>query len=183
MTLETVLPSSSQIVTAFDRALEGRRTASPGVLMDLLLDLLDSNLRQWQLEDVSRASDASDASVATAKRKIDALNLERHRLVQEIDAAVVAEMGVPPRPTAPLATESPGMAFDRLSVLTIRVHRTEAAAATDSLGAAEFVARLPDLRRQLAALCSALDTFLVELQEGRRGFVPYEQLKIYGATS
>ena len=145
--------------------------------MGLLLDLLDSNLRQWQLEDVSRERDASDASVAEAKRSIDLLNLARHRLVQDVDAAVAA--AIPPVPSAPLATESPGMAFDRLSVLVIRLHRTRAAADSGSVNGPELAARLPGLRRQLAALCSAIDTLLEDLRAGRRSFVLYEHLKLY----
>jgi len=180
MTVEDV-PASSEIVTVFDEALRGNRTVPPGVLMSLLLDLLESNLRQWRLEDVSRERDASDASVAAAKRSIDVLNLARHRLVQDIDAAVVA--AIPTVPTAPLATESPGMAFDRLSVMVIRLHRTEAAAASDSIDAGTFASRLPGLRRQLAALCSAIDTLLEELGAGRRRFVLYQHLKLYAVEA
>jgi Protein of unknown function (DUF4254) len=145
--------------------------------MGLLLDLLDSNLRQWRLEDVSRERDASDASVAVAKRSIDLLNLARHRLVQDIDAAVAT--AIPPVPSAPLATESPGMAFDRLSVLVIRLHQTRAAATSGAVNGAEFAARLPGLRRQLAALSSAIDSLLEDLRAGRRSFVLYEHLKLY----
>jgi hypothetical protein len=180
MTAE-IVPSSSEIVSAFGDALRGRRTVSPGVTMNLLLDLLDSNLRQWRLEDMSRERDASDASVAAAKRSIDVLNLARHQLVQVVDAAVVA--AIPMVPTAPLATESPGMAFDRLSVLVIRLDRTEAAAISDSVDAPTFAARLPGLRRQLAALCSAIDTLLEDLRAGRRRFLLYEHLKLYAVEA
>jgi hypothetical protein len=180
MTVEGV-PSSSELVTTFDEALRGNRPVSPSALMSLLLDLLDSNLRQWCLEDVSRERDASDASVAAAKRSIDVLNLVRHRLVQDVDAAVVA--AIPPVPTAPLATESPGMAFDRLTVLVIRLHRTEAAAASGSVDAVTLAGRLPGLGRQLAALCSAIDTLLEELRAGRRRFVLYQHLKLYAVEA
>lgn len=179
MTVDAGLPSSSEIVTAFDRALQGRPPSSPGVLIQLLLDLLDSNLRQWQLEDVSRAPNASDASIAGAKRSIDALNLGRHQLVQEIDALVATAITAVPE--APLATESPGMVFDRLSVLVIRVHRTAQAAASGAADATRFAARLPGLQRQLTALGSALDTLLDELRAGQRSFVNYEHLKLYAA--
>jgi Protein of unknown function (DUF4254) len=177
MTVDPVLPSSAEIVTTFEAALSGIRPASPGLLMGLLLDLLDSNLRQWRLEDVSRQGDASDASVAGAKRSIDLLNLARHKLVQDIDATVAAAIALVP--TAPLATESPGMAFDRLSVLVIRVHHTRAAATSGSVNAEGLAARLPGLQRQLAALGDAIDTLLAELRVGQRSFVLYEHHKLY----
>lgn len=182
MTLDAVLPSSAEVVTAFERVLRGGPRTTQGRIMGLLFDLLESNLGQWQLEDVSRDREATDASVATAKRQIDALNLGRHRLVQEIDAAVAAVL-TPPPPSAPLATESPGMVFDRLSVLVIRLQRTELAATPGSPDSATFAARLAGLREHLAALCRALDALMEELQEGRRGFVLYEHLKLYGASS
>ena len=56
--------------------------------------------------------------IANAKREIDRLNIGRHRMVQEIDAAFDASLDQ--QATAPLATESPGMVLDRLSVLVIR---------------------------------------------------------------
>ena len=56
--------------------------------MSLLLELHDSNLRQWDLEDGTRVSEASDSVVADAKRAIDKLNLTRHHLIQEIEAVL-----------------------------------------------------------------------------------------------
>ena len=91
-------------------------------MLPLLLDLHDSNRRQWDLEDVTRAEDASDSVVAGAKRAVDRLNLARHQLIQKIDAAV--EIDLDQSTTATLATETPGMVFDRLSVLVIRLVRT-----------------------------------------------------------
>ena len=133
----------------FDRALrgdDGRRLAGRP---SLLLDLLDSNLASGTSRTPSRGPDASESVVADAKRGIDELNLARHRLVQEIDAAV------PPtcrHPAATLATESPGMAFDRLSVLVIRIART-AVKARSGVDEAGIMRPAP---RAWSGSCSAL---------------------------
>ena len=128
-------------------------------------------------EDTTRDPDISDAVVATAKREIDRLNLGRHRLVQEIDAAVDAALEQPA--VAPIATESPGMVLDRLSVLVIRRVRTAAASARDQA----FAERLPVLDAQIATLSAAFDFYLEELGAGSRRFVPYEQLKLYAPSA
>jgi hypothetical protein len=141
----------------------------------MLLELHQNNLDQWRCEDTTRSVDASDAIVAAAKRAIDAHNATRHRLVEAIDAAL-ADV-VDQDESATPATESPAMVFDRLSVLTIRLHVTEARAGRDGVAG-----RVPLLRDQLTTLQTALDGLFDDLRAGRKRFVSYQSLKLYGAA-
>jgi hypothetical protein len=177
MMLEPALPPVAEIVVELERALCGERPGSPDQFVSLLLQLHESNLRQWDLEDVTRVPDATDSVVADAKRAIDKLNLTRHQLIQAIDAAVQAK--ITQSPTATLATETPGMVFDRLSVLVIRLARTREMTRPDSTGRDAYASRLPTLQRQLAALSGALEALLREVRNGTRRFLPYEHLKLY----
>ncbi len=146
--------------------------------MALLIDLLDSNLEQWDLEDVTRSRGADDAAVAGAKRAIDQLNQARHELVERIDAVLAAH--VIQSPSAPAATESPAMALDRLSVLVIRLHQTGRAARAAGPHGQALVSRLPALSGHVDALATAIDALVDDVRDGRRRFVPYEHLKLYG---
>jgi hypothetical protein len=172
------LPTSEQVVAEFRRALDEPEHRSTRSLVGRLLDLLRSNLDQWNLEDEARGSLADDAAVAKAKRAIDQLNTGRHRIVEEIDAAV--DRAVTQTASAPLATESPAMAFDRLSVLVIRIHHTERAAGPEASEAGGYAARLPVLYLQLADLQRAIDGLIADVRGGTRRFVPYQSLKLYG---
>ena len=118
-----------------------------------------------------------DSAIATAKREIDRLNERRHELVEAIDAAIDAS--IPQVAAATPSTESPGMAFDRLSVLVLRIHHTEAAA-TEGRDPVGMTARLPVLRTQLAVLEEAIGALLDEVRAGTRRFVPHRSLKLYG---
>lgn len=168
-----VLPPAAQIVAAMERAVTGDGRHAPA-WATLLGDLVASNLRQWDLEDMTRDRGASDVVVADAKREIDRLNRGRHRLVEEIDASIDA--GLDQAATGPIATESPGMVLDRLSVLIIRRVRTAALAVRDPA----YTDRMAVLDAQLAALSAALDSYMEELRSGARRFLRYESLKIYG---
>jgi hypothetical protein len=166
------------VVAEFRRALQDPEHGSTRPLVDQLLDLLRSNLEQWNLEDEARGAEADDAAVAEAKRAIDELNGGRHHIVEEIDAAI--DRAVTQTASAPLATESPAMAFDRLSVLVIRIHHTERAAGEGASEADPYAARLPVLYRQLSDLQQAVDGFIEDVRDGTRRFVPYQSLKLYG---
>jgi hypothetical protein len=179
VTGEAGLPPVGEIVVELERALSDERRVSPDRFVALLLELHDSNLRQWDLEDVTRVSEASDSAIAAAKRAIDKLNLTRHHLIEEIDS--VAHATLKQSTTAPFATESPGMVFDRLSVLVIRIARTAEKARSGPEGAESYAGRLASLQRQLAALSSALESLLRDVRAGTRRFLPYEHLKLYGA--
>jgi Protein of unknown function (DUF4254) len=177
VTARPVLPRAAAIVARMERAATGQQESAGTAVEAAIGALVESNLRQWDLEDATRDPGASDAQVAKAKRAIDRLNAGRHGLVEEIDAAI--DSGLDQPATAPLATESPGMVLDRLSVLVIRRARTAEAAGTDP----KLVARLGALAAQVGALSAALDSYMDELRAGTKRFLRYESLKLYGAAT
>lgn len=175
------LPSAGAVVDHFQRVLQDGAPRPSGEVLGLLLDLHRNNLDQWQREDATRAPDADDAIVAAAKRDIDALNTTRHGLVEAVDAALAAAMEQ--EPTATPATESPAMVFDRLSVLTIRIYFTDSAARGPNPDRDRYRARLPFLRQQLSVVVEALDGLFDDIRTGRKRFVPYQSLKLYGSPA
>jgi hypothetical protein len=172
------VPTVTGVVDEFRRALgESPRPTQSGVL-GLLLQLHRNNVQQWDREDAARRDASDDRAVAAAKRDIDALNTKRHELVEAIDAALAT--GIEQSPSAPPTTESPAMVFDRLSVLMIRIASTEGAARSPRADRDLYAARLPVLRRQLAFMQEALEALFDDVRTGRRRFVPYQSLKLYG---
>ena len=169
----SAIPSVAEIVAAFRDALE-RDTMAPASddLVGTLLALHRNNVEQWRQEDVARDAHVDDETVAAAKRAIDALNTTRHHLVEAVDAAL--SDAIDQVPSAMPTTETPGMVFDRLSVLTIRLHATETAGDA-------YAARVAVLRAQLTLLQEALDGLFADVRAGRKRFVPYESLKLYGS--
>ena len=176
------LPSVTVIVEALQKGgLSDRSEPSVdgiSVVMDPVLALHRNNLIQWEREDDARRDPADDTVVASAKRDIDRLNGVRHRLIEAIDHRIASSIEL--RDGAPLVTESPGMAIDRLSVLIIRLASTETRASSGCADATLFAERLPRLRRQLGALEEAIGLLLDDLARGNRSFVVYESLKLYG---
>ena len=147
-------------------------------VMDTILALHRSNALQWDRENDARKSHADDAMIAAAKRDIDRLNSARHGLIEAIDRAILSEINQ--CEGAPLVTESPGMAIDRLSVLVIRIASTEARAASGTADAGLYAERLPRLRSQLSVLEEAIATLFDDLVKGTRRFLAHESLKLYG---
>ncbi len=152
--------------------------AEQAAVMDPILALHRSNSVQWDREDDARADREDDALVAAAKREIDQLNSTRHGFIEAIDRAILG--AIHPCDGAPLVTESPGMAIDRLSVLVIRLASTEARAASGAPDAGPYAERLPRLRSQLSVLEEAIATLFDDLATGARRFLAYESFKLYG---
>jgi hypothetical protein len=170
-------PTAAVVADQIRRAVGGEPPHGPPAVDGLVAELAAVNQQQWDLEDMTRDAAASDRVVAGAKRAIDQLNLTRHGLVQRIDAAIADGLG--PAPTTALATESPGMVLDRLSVLVIRRVRTATASTYDPA----YAERLPALDAQLNALVAALDAYLDELRAGTRTFFAHDPLKLYVAPA
>jgi len=171
------LPAVSEVVAEFRRTLEDDDRPRPDGVLGVLVALHRTNAAQWRLEDEVRVPGADDATIAAAKRAIDRMNSLRHLHVEAVDGAIGALLAQVP--DAPPSTESPGMAFDRLSVLTIRMHHTQLAARADRSG--EYEGRLPHLAHQLETLQTALSVLLEEIASGTRQFLAYQSLKLYGS--
>ena len=177
MTGPVWLPAAAELVAVMEAVVEGAPPPAHPAWVSPVVELVQSNLQQWELEDLTRDPLASDEVVARAKREIDRLNVGRHHLIEQIDATI--EAGIDQRATAPLATESPGMVLDRLSVLVIRRARTASASAR----APQYAQRLPELDARLAGLSFAFDSYIDELRAGTRQFLPYEGFKLYGSSA
>lgn len=168
--------SAAALVDEMECAVRGAPVRQPS-LDGLVMELVRSNLQQWDLEDATRDPDVSDAVVAGAKRSIDRLNLRRHNLVEEIDGFVADRLNL--TATATLATESPGMILDRLSVMVIRRARTAATSSSQ----AGYADRIPVLDAQIAGLLDAFDTYMDELRAGTRRFLAHNHLKLYASRT
>ena len=177
----TSTPPVAAIVAAFRQALRDPAPPAREGMLGLLLALHHNNVVQWNCEDASRRERGNDRAVAAAKRQIDGLNSKRHELVEAVDAALAAE--IEQSASAPPTTESPAMVLDRLSVLVIRVVSTEDLARSERADRDVYAARVPVLHEQLALLQDAYEALFDDVQAGRRRFVPYQSLKLYGSDS
>ena len=159
--------------TELDPAGAGSKLIGPVVALH------HNNVAQWKREDDARLHDTDVGIIAAVKRDIDVLNTKRHVFIEEIDR-LIFDM-VEPRPSAPLATESPGLAIDRLSVLVIRLESVEARAAAGPPEVGDYAQRVSRVRHQLDALTWAIGALFSDLETGARSFYPYESLKLYGS--
>lgn len=175
------LSAITDVIAEFRWALREPAPRPRREVLGLLLGLHHNNVEQWNREDAARRDDADDRAVAAAKRDIDVLNTKRHAFVEAIDAALAA--GIEQAPVAPPTTETPAMVFDRMSVLVIRISFTESAASSQRTDRDLYAARLPLLRQQLALLEEALEALFDDVRTGRRRFLPYQSLKLYGADA
>jgi hypothetical protein len=175
------VPSITSVIAEFRQALREPTPPPRDGVLGLLLQLHHNNVVQWNREDAARRDDGNDHALAAAKRGIDALNTTRHELVEAIDAALA--VGIEQAPAAPPTTESPAMVFDRLSVLVIRISFTESAATSQRDDRDLYAARLPVLQQQLALLHEALAALYDDVQTGRKRFLPYQSLKLYGSAA
>jgi hypothetical protein len=177
-----VLPTAAGILDAFGHRSDPNPQEStpndPDEIMEQIAALHHNNTEQWDREDDARRDAGNDALVAAAKRDIDRLNRARHHFIEAIDRAILRE--VAPREGAPLVTETPGMAIDRLSVLVIRLRATQARVGSGSADAGDLADRLLPLRSQLEALEEAIATLLNDLASGTRRFLAFQTLKLYG---
>jgi len=143
-----------------------------------------ANFDLWHIEDEARAPGASDAEIAEVKRRIDRANQQRNDLIEELDRALLAwlEARGLPNAEAPLNSESPGLAIDRLSILALKIYHTreEAERRNAPVGHAERNReRLAVLLEQREDLAGCLDALWQETFGGERRFKLYRQMKMY----
>lgn len=148
-------------------------------------DLHRFNFLLWHEEDIARAPDVTDARIATVKRAIDRYNQARNDAIERVDDWLIGELAarrVVAPPGAPAATETPGAAIDRLSILELRrYHMREQAERTDATTEhrAKAAARMEVLDAQRDHLVESLDRLLGEIFCAQRPLRVFRQMKMY----
>ncbi len=138
---------------------------------------------QWHLEDIIRDPEIDPVAALALKRRIDRSNQVRTDMVEELDTYFLEKYaGVKPAADATINTESPAWAFDRLSILALKIyHMLREVERTDASEAhiAKCKAKLAVLTEQRADLCGAIDTLLDDIEAGRKYMKVYRQMKMY----
>ena len=159
-------------------------TASGTPLSLAIENLHRTNFQLWHQEDKARDTCAGDATIAAAKRSIDAINQHRNDQIEHCDALLLGELAADnlPNPRAELHSETPGQMLDRLSILTLKryhtleeIERVDAPAGHDERNRD----RLAILESQRGDLIAGLDRLWQRVLRGERSFRLYRQLKMY----
>ncbi len=83
------------------------------------------NFRLWHQEDIARSPNVDDSKIAEVKRNIDKLNQQRNDWIEKVDdclTTLIGQRNIQTRPDAPINTETPGSAIDRLSIMALRIY-------------------------------------------------------------
>lgn len=143
------------------------------------------NFQLWHEEDIARSPDVSDGRIAQVKRAIDRFNQQRNDWIERVDDWITQELerrNIVADSGAKMSTETPGMAIDRLSILSLRLyHLQEQLERVDvsdehrqSVGHKIAVCRL-----QKADLSRALEELLGDIEAGVKRHRTYRQFKMY----
>jgi len=138
---------------------------------------------QWHLEDIIRDPEIDPVAALALKRRIDRSNQERTDMVEELDTyfrTLYADVEV--APDATINTESPAWAFDRLSILALKIYHMEAEVNRPDATPehrARCAAKLAVLTEQRADLIAAIDALLDDIAAGRKYMKVYRQMKMY----
>jgi len=155
---------------------------TPGDNWDtLVLAQHHTNFDLWHHEDAARDPMASDHDITAHKHAIDTLNQRRNDLAEQIDLLLLGS--IPPQDeSAPLHSETPGMMIDRLSILSLKHFHTAEETVRPGATPAHHQRnrdRLTILDAQRHDLAGCLDQLWADIQNGRRRFKLYRQLKMY----
>ena len=138
---------------------------------------------QWHYEDIIRDPHINPEDALVLKRKIDASNQHRTDLVENLDAFFLNEYkDVEVIKDAQINTESPAWAFDRLSILALKIyHMREEASRTEASDDHRQACqkKLVVLLEQRTDLMSAIEQLLEDFKSGRKYMKVYKQMKMY----
>ena len=143
------------------------------------------NYLLWHEEDLARSTAAPDSQIATVKRAIDGYNQQRNDWIERIDDWLVQELAnreTSVAPGAPLNTETPGSAIDRLSIMSLRIyHMQEQLERRDSNPEHQerVLSKLHLCHEQHRDLASSLAALLADIGCGQKRLKLYRQMKMY----
>ncbi len=138
---------------------------------------------QWHFEDIIRDPNIDPVAALTLKRRIDASNQERTDMVEYIDGYFLQKYAhVAVKDNAKINSESPAWAFDRLSILALKIYHmqeeaTRVEASQDHRDKCQV--KLNVLLEQRSDLSTAIDDLLNDIESGEKFMKVYKQMKMY----
>lgn len=151
----------------------------------LIIDQMRFNYRLWHEEDEARRTDVDDSVIAQVKRNIDSLNQMRNDAIELVDEYIISDLmkkGISPSDEATLNTETPGSAFDRLSIAALRIFHLQEELDRDDADEAHRSRVQEKLQKTIAQredLKEALLSLLKEIYRGEKLLKIYRQFKMY----
>jgi hypothetical protein len=138
---------------------------------------------QWHLEDIIRDPNIDPVEALRIKRKIDASNQERTDMVEYLDSYFLnLYKDVKTDADTPINTETPAWAFDRLSILELKIYHMEQEIKRTDVDKAHIQKcqeKLDVLLQQESDLATAIVQLMNEIYLGKKKMKLYKQMKMY----
>jgi hypothetical protein len=138
---------------------------------------------QWHLEDIIRDPHIDPVEALQIKRKIDVSNQERTDMVEYLDSYFLdLYKDVKTDAETPLNTETPAWAFDRLSILELKIFHMEQELKRTEVSKNHIKKcqeKLEVLLQQEIDLSTAIEQLLEDIASGRKKMKVYKQMKMY----
>ena len=138
---------------------------------------------QWHFEDIIRDPQIDPVAALTLKRRIDASNQERTDMVEYIDSYFLQKYSdVQAKDGAKINSESPAWAFDRLSILALKIFHMQEEATREEASQEhrdKCQEKLNILLEQRSDLSTAIDDLLADIESGEKFMKVYKQMKMY----
>ena len=154
-----------------------------GSIEDLLFTKNWIDTVQWHYEDIIRDPDIEPNAALALKRQIDASNQNRTDLVEYLDAYFLElYKSVEIDENASINTESPAWAFDRLSILALKIYHMQEEASREDASEEHLKAckqKLDILLEQIEDLSTAIELLLNDISQGKKYMKVYKQMKMY----
>jgi len=142
---------------------------------------------QWHLEDIIRDPNIDPVEALKMKRRIDASNQERTDMVEFLDSYFLdLYKDVKTDEEAPINTETPAWAFDRLSILQLKIYHIDQEAKrtdVDIIHIEKCCEKLEVLLQQERDLSVSIEQLLNDIAIGRKKMKVYKQMKMYNDPS
>ena len=142
---------------------------------------------QWHLEDIIRDTNINPVEALQIKRRIDSSNQQRTDLVEFIDGWFLNKYAnVTPNIDAKINSETPAWAFDRLSILALKIYHMSLEAYRESASEEHrknCLVKLNVLLEQKKDLCEAIDQLIFDIENGKVKMKIYKQMKMYNDES
>jgi hypothetical protein len=138
---------------------------------------------QWHFEDIIRDPNIDPVAALKLKRRIDASNQERTDMVEYIDSYFLQKFTlVKVNENAKINSESPAWAFDRLSILALKIYHMQEEANRAQASQDHRIKcqeKLNTLLEQRSDLSTAIDDLLADIEKGNKFMKVYKQMKMY----